>query len=109
VKNSTGKFIENLFGPHKHQQEYLHLPDRRSPSLHPPVLARVSVQLISCAVLAGKLIASLGQGNIDDPLAPLVLVKNDLAVIGSSFCSAGKDIRDIDHLLRADNFILRRQ
>src|SRR3990172_2969948 len=68
------------------------LPNRRSPSLNPPVLARADVQLIPLAVMAGKLVALLRQGNIDDPLTPLVLVKNDLPVIGSSFCSASKDI-----------------
>jgi hypothetical protein len=59
-------------------------------------------------VLLGKIVTLLRQSDIDDALPTLVLVENDLFVVAAAIYSRGKDIRDIDHSIPADDPCLHR-
>jgi hypothetical protein len=77
-----------------------------SSSLHPPIFTRFDAKLIALAVLLGKIVTLLCQSDVDDALSTLILVENDLLVVGAALYSRGKDIGDINYSFLADDSFL---
>src|SRR5512145_436277 len=84
------------------------LPCLRPSSLHPPIEARLDAHLITFPMLFCQVIAFFRQRDIDDALPPLVLVKNDLLVVGSPVGLARKYMGDLHDFVPANNAILNR-
>ena len=59
------------------------LPRLRPTALHPPVQARLDLHLVAFTMLLGEIETLFRQRDIDDALAALILVENDLLVVGS--------------------------
>src|SRR5918999_3553637 len=100
--------IEASFFSMQHQSASATSPGLRSSSLHPPVLTRFDAKLISFAVLPRKIVALFRQSDIDDALSTLVLVQDDLLVVGAALCACGKHIGNLDDFIPADGSILHR-
>ena len=56
-----------------------------STSLNPPILARLYRQFVAFTVFSGEIVEPFGQRDIDNSLAALVFVQDDLFVVRSTF------------------------
>ena len=76
--------------------------------MNPPILSRLDAHLVALAMLLGKLVALFCQRDIDDALPALILVENDLLVVGTGFEFASQDVGNFNDLVPSDHAVLYR-
>src|SRR6516164_2730977 len=84
------------------------LPRLRAPSLDPPILPGRDAHLVAFALLFRQLVAFLGKRDVDNALAALIFVENDLVIIRSTLGLAPKDIGNLNDLVPGDDPVLNR-